>query len=57
MGFELINLVAIGTDYIGSYISNYHTITTTTTQSDSFHRHELCFLACEIDKYLYVSKR
>jgi len=29
-GFELITLVVIGTDCIGSYKSNYHTITTTT---------------------------
>ncbi len=28
-GFELTTLVVIGTDYIGSYKSNYHTITTT----------------------------
>ena len=28
-GFELTTLVVIGTDYIGSYRSNYHTITTT----------------------------
>jgi hypothetical protein len=30
-GFELTMLVVIGTDYIGSYKSNYHTIATTTT--------------------------
>jgi hypothetical protein len=30
MVFELTTLVVIGTDYIGSYKSNYHTITTTT---------------------------
>ena len=29
-GFELTTFVVIGTDYIGSYKSNYHTITTTT---------------------------
>ena len=29
MGFELTTLVVIGTDYIGSCKSNYHTITTT----------------------------
>ena len=29
-GFELTTLVLIGTDYIGSYQSNYHTITTKT---------------------------
>ena len=29
MGFELTNLVVIGTDCTGSYKSNYHTITTT----------------------------
>ena len=28
--FELTTLVVIGTDCIGSYISNYHSITTTT---------------------------
>jgi len=30
VGFELTTLVVIGTDCIGSYKSNYHTITTTT---------------------------
>jgi hypothetical protein len=30
LGFELITLVVISTDCIGSYKSNYHTITTTT---------------------------
>jgi len=30
VGIELKTLVVIGTDYIGSYISNYYTITTTT---------------------------
>jgi hypothetical protein len=30
-GFELTTLVVIGTDYIGSCKSNYHTITTTTS--------------------------
>ena len=30
-GFELITLVVICTDYIGSFISNYNAITTTTT--------------------------
>ena len=29
MGFELTNLVVIGTDCTDSYKSNYHTITTT----------------------------
>ena len=29
-GIERTTLVVIGTDYIGSYKSNYHTITTTT---------------------------
>ena len=29
-GFELTTLVVIGTDCIGSYKSNYHTITITT---------------------------
>jgi len=28
VGFELTMLVVIGTEYIGSYKSNYHTITT-----------------------------
>ena len=31
VGFELATLVVIGTDRTGSYNSNYHTITTTTT--------------------------
>jgi len=30
LGFELTTLVVIGTDCIGSYKSNYHTITITT---------------------------
>jgi hypothetical protein len=30
VGFELTTLVVIGTDCIGSYISNYHSITATT---------------------------
>jgi hypothetical protein len=30
VGFELTTLVVIGTDCIGSYISNYHLITATT---------------------------
>jgi hypothetical protein len=29
-GFELPTLVVLGTDYIGRYKSNYHTITNTT---------------------------
>jgi hypothetical protein len=31
VGFELSMLLVIGTNYIGSYKSNYHTITTTTS--------------------------
>ena len=31
-GFELVVLVVIGTDYIGSNKSNYHTVTTMTAQ-------------------------
>jgi hypothetical protein len=34
-GFELTTSVVIGTDCIGSYKFNYHTITTTTAQSIS----------------------
>jgi hypothetical protein len=33
-GFELTALVAIDTDCIGSYKSNYHTITTTTAPNN-----------------------
>jgi hypothetical protein len=33
VGFELKTLAVIGTDYIGSCKSNYHTITTTTVPS------------------------
>ena len=33
-GFELTTLVAIGTDYIGSYKSNYYAITTTMAPSN-----------------------
>jgi hypothetical protein len=32
MGFKLTTLVVIGTDYVGSCKSNYHTITTTLWQ-------------------------
>jgi hypothetical protein len=34
VGFELTMLVVLGTDYIGSCISNYHTITTKTAPHD-----------------------
>ena len=34
-GFELTTLVVIGTDWIGSYKSNYHTTTTTTARNVS----------------------
>ena len=34
-GFELITLVVIGTDCVGSYKSNYHTITTTTAHENA----------------------
>ena len=37
MGFKLTMLVAIGTDCIGSYKSNYHMITTTTAPETSVH--------------------
>ena len=37
-GFELTTLVMIGTDYIGSCKSNYHTITTTSAPMDNFCR-------------------
>ena len=33
VGFELTTFVVIGTDCIGSYVSNYRTITTTTAPS------------------------
>jgi hypothetical protein len=35
-GFELKTLVVIGTDDIGSYKPNHHTITTTTALSTKF---------------------
>jgi hypothetical protein len=38
-GFELITLMAIGTDCIGSHKSNYHTITTATAPADWRNRH------------------
>ena len=41
-GFELKTFVVVGTDYIGSYKSNYHTITTTTAP-----------LIFGLQKYLY----
>jgi hypothetical protein len=38
-GFEIITLMVICTDCIGSYKSNYHTITTTTAPADWRNRH------------------
>jgi hypothetical protein len=35
-GFELTTLVVIGTDCMGNYKSNFHTITTTTVSSISY---------------------
>jgi hypothetical protein len=52
--FELTTLVVIGTDCIGSYKSNYHTITITTPSSCwmlLFHFHDLLH---KCDTMLYV---
>jgi hypothetical protein len=38
-GFELAALVVIGTDCIGSYKSNYHTITTTMAPQETWLKH------------------
>ena len=47
MGFELTTLVVIDTDCIGSYKSNYHTITTTTTYGSARPNAVLC-KACSV---------
>jgi len=41
-GFELFTLVVIGTDGIGSYKSNYHTIRTTMDPNVKVERHQQC---------------
>jgi len=43
-GFELATLVVIGTDCIGSYKSNYHTITTTTAPKNKYIIHAWLFI-------------
>ena len=51
VGFELTTLVVIGTDFIGSWKSNYQTITATTTLLINFENmfvpkyqyHEYCY--------------
>jgi hypothetical protein len=42
VGFELTTLVVISTDCIGSYKSNYHTMTTTTTYGSAGPNAVLC---------------
>ena len=42
VGFELTTLVVIDTDCIGSYKSNYHTMTTTTTYGSARPNAVLC---------------
>jgi hypothetical protein len=51
-GFELTTLVGIGTDCIGSYKSNYHSITTTTTHQQ---RIQLISYECEMTLSLHLT--
>jgi hypothetical protein len=39
-GFELTTLVVIGTDYMGSYKSNYHMITTAPLEYEKWHNNK-----------------
>jgi len=50
VGFELITLVAIGTDCIGSCKSNSHTITTTTTHEEYIYVLYITYLFTLCDK-------
>jgi hypothetical protein len=43
-GFKLTMLVVIATDCIGSYKSNYHTITTTTARYSWWEQVSSCFM-------------
>ena len=51
-GFEITTLVGIGTDCIGSYKSNYHSITTTTPYQQ---RIQLISYECEMTLSLHLT--
>jgi hypothetical protein len=61
-GFELTTLVVIGTDCIGSYKSNYHTIPTMTAPTTPnyffylFYYHSIVFTLC-MHKYININAR
>jgi len=55
-GFELTTLLVIGIDYIGSYKSNYHMITTTTAtnkQQNSMFTAKSPYCLCRLFVWLY----
>jgi hypothetical protein len=52
-GFELTPLLVIGTDYTGSYKSNYHTIMTTTAPYIKL-KSEVCLLAVNYHLYMDI---
>jgi hypothetical protein len=54
MGFKLTTLVVIGTDCIGKYKSNYHTIMTTTAPYIKL-KSEVCLLAVNYHLYMGFS--
>ena len=66
-GFELTTLVVIGTDWTGSWIYNYHTITTTTAPrrfvSININQHKSLLCCCffpqivEIHGKLHISQQ
>jgi hypothetical protein len=47
VGFELTTLVVISTDCIGSYKSNYHTITTMTALKKIFMHNPIIIVLCQ----------
>jgi hypothetical protein len=53
MGFKLTTLVVIGTDCIGKYKSNYHTIMTTTAPYIKL-KSEVCLLAVNYHLYMDI---
>jgi hypothetical protein len=56
--FELTTSVVISTDYIGSWIYNYHTITATTAQYYIMKRKSfnMKYKFCKSRKYIWMSK-
>jgi hypothetical protein len=56
VGFELTTLYVIGIDYIGSYKSNYHTITTMTFPVSLNHNDKVIFINKENKCYLNERK-